>query len=64
MKKQTQPYLTRSIIQWKDGSTHAKQWLLYKSVLYLESNSTSSSFVKKNDKIQKKTNSYSKVTDA
>ena len=54
MKKQTQPHLAQSIIQWKDGSTHGRRWLLYKSVLYLESDNTSNTFVKKNEKTQKK----------
>ena len=38
MKKYTHPLKNKSIIQWKDGSTHVKYWLFYKSVLYLENN--------------------------
>lgn len=57
MKKQTHPYLTKTLVQTKDGSAYIKRWLFFRGTLPLEIDFLSHSFWRK----QRATKSFSKM---
>ncbi len=54
MKKHTHPFLNKTLIEMKDGSTFWKKWLFFRKTLLLEIDASSNNLWKKSKAIPKK----------
>ena len=60
MKKNTHPFLNKTLIEMKDGSTFWKHWLFFRKKLLLEVDTTSNVLWKKSKESLKKNNNLKK----